>query len=146
MRCLFSMFAEDVDLIPPESFAELLRMLRGQTENAMHAVAGLWDAMDKGEYAHDLLTKVKRFNGGLFKDPSAFLINVLQLGLLIEAADWKQVEPGIFSTLLERALDKRQRHKLGVHYTPRAYVKRLVTPKIIKIFSLHQLDFSTERF
>jgi len=57
----------------------------------------------------------------------------VQLSLLIEAAqaDWKQVEPAIFGTLLERALDKRQRHKLGAHYTPRAYVERLVTPTIM---------------
>jgi len=61
-------------------------------------------------------------------------LDALQLGLLIEAAtaDWKQVEPAIFGTLLERALDKRQRHKLGAHYTPRAYVERLVTPTIME--------------
>jgi len=134
MRCLFSMFAEDVDLIPKRSFTELLIKLRGHPEDAEHALAGLWDAMDKGEYAHALLTRVKRFNGGLFKDPSALPLNALQLGLLIEAgeADWRQVEPAIFGTLLERALDKRQRHKLGAHYTPRAYVERLVTPTIME--------------
>ena len=134
MRCLFSMFAEDVDLIPRGSFTDLLRKLRGHPQDAEHALAGLWQAMDKGEYAHALLTKVKKFNGGLFRDPSALPLNNLQLGLLIEAAeaDWKQVEPAIFGTLLERALDKRQRHKLGAHYTPRAYVQRLVTPTIIE--------------
>jgi len=134
MRCLFSMFAEDVDLIPRGSFTDLLRKLRGHPQDAEHALAGLWQAMDKGEYAHALLTKVKKFNGGLFRDPSALPLNDLQLGLLIEAAeaDWKQVEPAIFGTLLERALDKRQRHKLGAHYTPRAYVQRLVTPTIIE--------------
>ena len=134
MRCLFSMFAEDVDLIPKGSFTDLLCKLRGHPQDAEHALAGLWQAMDKGEYAHALLTKVKKFNGGLFKDPSALPLNTLQLGLLIEAAeaDWKQVEPAIFGTLLERALDKRQRHKLGAHYTPRAYVQRLVTPTIIE--------------
>lgn len=134
MRCLFSMFAEDVDLIPKRSFTELLIKLRGHPEDAEHALAGLWGAMDKGDYAHALLTKVKRFNGGLFKDPSALPLNALQLGLLIEAAeaDWRQVEPAIFGTLLERALDKRQRHKLGAHYTPRAYVERLVTPTIME--------------
>ncbi len=134
MRCLFSMFAEDVDLIPRGSFTDLLRKLRGHPQDAEHALAGLWQAMDKGEYAHALLTKVKKFNGGLFRDPSALPLNDLQLGLLIEAAeaDWKQVEPAIFGTLLERALDKRQRHKLGAHYTPRAYVQRLITPTIIE--------------
>ncbi len=134
MRCLFSMFAEDVELIPRDSFTELLKRLKGHPEDAEQALAGLWEAMDKGEYAHAFTQKVKKFNGGLFHDPSALPLNHLQLGLLIEAAeaDWKQVEPAIFGTLLERALDKRQRHKLGAHYTPRAYVERLVTPTIME--------------
>ncbi|MDT5121250.1 MAG: hypothetical protein QOC96_732 [Acidobacteriota bacterium] len=57
-----------------------------------------------------------------------------QLELLIGAsrADWKDVEPAIFGTLLERALDPHERHKLGAHYTPRAYVERLVMPTIIE--------------
>jgi hypothetical protein len=56
------------------------------------------------------------------------------LDLLIAAgrADWRDVEPAIFGTLLERALDPRERHKLGAHYTPRAYVERLVLPTVIE--------------
>lgn len=42
------------------------------------------------------------------------------------------MEPAIFGTLLERALDPVERHKLGAHYTPRAYVERLVMPAIIE--------------
>lgn len=42
------------------------------------------------------------------------------------------MEPAIFGTLLERALDARERHKLGAHYTPRAYVERLVMPTVIE--------------
>jgi hypothetical protein len=34
--------------------------------------------------------------------------------------------------LLERALDPVERHKLGAHYTPRAYVERLVRPAVIE--------------
>ncbi|MCF2905525.1 class I SAM-dependent DNA methyltransferase [Octadecabacter sp. CECT 8868] len=134
MRCLFSMFAEDVDLIPRESFTELLRKLRGHPEHAQPALQGLWQTMDTGGFSQTLMTDLKRFNGGLFKEADALPLDNLQLGLLIEAAeaDWKQVEPAIFGTLLERALDKRQRHKLGAHYTPRAYVERLVTPTIME--------------
>lgn len=53
---------------------------------------------------------------------------LLQLTLLADAAslDWSQVDSAIFGTLLERALDKVERHRLGAHYTPRAYVERLV--------------------
>ena len=134
MRCLFSMFAEDVDLIPRGCFTELLRKLRGHPEHAEPALKGLWDSMNTGGFSQVLMQDLKRFNGGLFKEAEALPLNDLQLGLLIEAAeaDWKQVEPAIFGTLLERALDKRQRHKLGAHYTPRAYVQRLVTPTIIE--------------
>ena len=134
MRCLFSMFAEDVDLIPRGSFTELLHKLRGHPEHAQPALKGLWETMNTGGFSQVLMQDLKRFNGGLFKDAEALPLNALQLGLLIEAAeaDWKQVEPAIFGTLLERALDKRQRHKLGAHYTPRAYVQRLVTPTIIE--------------
>src|SRR5690606_30813511 len=57
-----------------------------------------------------------------------------QITLLIEAAraKWEHVEPAIFGTLLERALDPAERHKLGAHYTPRAYVERLVLPTVIE--------------
>jgi hypothetical protein len=57
-----------------------------------------------------------------------------QLELLINAAEanWSAVEPAIFGTLLERALDKDERARLGAHYTPRAYVERLVLPTIVE--------------
>jgi hypothetical protein len=42
------------------------------------------------------------------------------------------VEPAIFGTLLERALDPTERHALGAHYTPRAYVERLVLPTVVE--------------
>lgn len=43
-------------------------------------------------------------------------------------SDWSQVDPSIFGTLLERALNRQERHRLGAHYTPRAYVEPLVKP------------------
>ncbi len=134
MRCLFSMFAEDVELIPRQSFTDLLRKLRGRPEHAQPSLEGLWQTMNEGGFSQVLMQDLKRFNGGLFTEASALPLDNLQLGLLIEAAeaDWKQVEPAIFGTLLERALDKRQRHKLGAHYTPRPYVERLVTPTIME--------------
>ncbi len=134
MRCLFSMFAEDVDLIPKRSFTELLIKLQSHPEHAQPSLQGLWETMDTGGFSQILMTDLKRFNGGLFKEADALPLNDIQLSLLIEAAesDWKQVEPAIFGTLLERALDKKQRHKLGAHYTPRAYVERLVTPTIME--------------
>lgn len=134
MRCLFTMFAEDVELIPTASFTKTLHELRGHPEHAAPTLQALWETMDKGGFSTVLKTDLLRFNGGLFKDAEALPLDNVQLGLLIEAAeaDWRLVEPAIFGTLLERALDKRQRHKLGAHYTPRSYVERLVVPTIME--------------
>ena len=69
-----------------------------------------------------------------FKNQEALALTAAQADLLILAAEatWADVEPAIFGTLLERALSPRERHKLGAHYTPRAYVERLVMPTVIE--------------
>ncbi len=134
MRCLFTMFAEDVELIPLGSFTELLHSLKGEVHNFPDMVRALWEAMDQGTFSPILRKKLRRFNGGLFEDCEALPLTEEQLALLIEAskANWREVEPAIFGTLLERALDPIERHKLGAHYTPRAYVERLVMPTVIE--------------
>ena len=136
MRCLFTMFAEDVALIPKDSFSGLLASYAATEElRALlpDALQSLWHTMDKGGFAPDLRAKLRRFNGQLFHEASALPLNVDQLTLLREAAkaDWAEVEPAIFGTLLERALDPKERHSLGAHYTPRRYVERLVVPAVV---------------
>ncbi|MEN5206684.1 DNA methyltransferase [Stenotrophomonas terrae] len=134
MRCLFTMFAEDVKLLPHDSFRELLTRHAEQPDIAMRMLAQLWRDMDSGGFSAVIAVNVLRFNGKLFKQPDTLPLDTAQLILLIEAAraDWKHVEPAIFGTLLERALSPGERHKLGAHYTPRAYVERLVLPTVIE--------------
>jgi len=133
MRCLFTMFAEDVGLLMRGGFTGLLDSLRETPEHFVPMVEELWDRMNRGGFSTTLRTNILKFNGGLFQDASAIALTRDQVQLLIEAAksDWRDVEPAIFGTLLERALDPIERHKLGAHYTPRAYVERLVMPTII---------------
>ncbi|MDA8261017.1 MAG: class I SAM-dependent DNA methyltransferase [Betaproteobacteria bacterium] len=133
-RCLFSMFAEDVGLIPKASFTELLKSLKDDTAQFVPLVGALWSEMDVGGFSVVLRQTLPRFNGKLFKTPEVLPLSKQQIGLLLEAskADWTLVEPAIFGTLLERALDPLERHALGAHYTPRAYVDRLVQPTVIE--------------
>lgn len=134
MRCLFTMFAEDIGLLVKDGFTDLLESMKGAPEQFVPMVEELWGHMNLGGFSTILRTNVLQFNGGLFEDSSALPLTQDQLLLLIEAAkcDWRDVEPAIFGTLLERALDPVERHKLGAHYTPRAYVERLVMPTIIE--------------
>jgi len=62
------------------------------------------------------------------------------IDLYAAATDWSAVEPSIFGTLLTRALDSRERHKLGAEYTPRSYVERLNRriPEMLIYLSCHK--------
>jgi hypothetical protein len=142
-RCLFSMFAEDVGLLPKDAegaggFVGLLKRHRDDPATLHKMMAVLWADMDRGGFSAALATELLRFNGKLFKGWQAsdyvLPLDRAQIdGLLAAAsANWREVEPAIFGTLLERALDPAERHALGAHYTPRAYVERLVLPTVVE--------------
>jgi hypothetical protein len=134
MRCLFTMFAEDVGLLPEKSFKEILEECEKNPDIFRHDVTQLWEAMNGGGWAHALKRDVKKFNGEFFKSCAALPLGREEIGELRQAASytWKEVDPSIFGTLLEQALDPDERKRLGAHYTPRAYVERLVIATIIE--------------
>jgi SAM-dependent methyltransferase len=132
-RCLFTMFAEDVKLLPEKSFRDVLQRCVVEPGKFKPFLEQLWAAMDTGDFAYAIEQKVPRFNGQFFKDRTAFALGAEEIGELKRAADynWDDVEPAIFGTLLEQALDPVERRQLGAHYTPRAYVERLVMATVI---------------
>lgn len=132
-RTLFTMFAEDVGLLPEKSFRDVLKRCADNPALFGPMVEQLWATMDTGDFAYALEAKVRRFNGQFFKERGTLPLGKAELEELLAAAeaDWKEVEPAIFGTLLEQALDPDERRKLGAHYTPRAYVERLVKATII---------------
>jgi hypothetical protein len=134
MRCLFTMFAEDVNLLPEDSFTNVLKRCEEDPTRFAPMVGQLWEAMDKGEFAYALEMKVKRFNGEFFRSKGVLSLGKEEIADLREAASyrWQDVDPSIFGTLLEQALDENERRRLGAHYTPRAYVERLVVATILE--------------
>lgn len=134
MRCVFSCFAEDVGLLPQRLFERTLQTARiaGGPEHVGHVLTQLWQTMDAGgSFGADL---VHRFNGHFFKTVESLPLLPDDIDLLIDAAryDWSRVEPSIFGTLLVRALDPVERHRLGAEYTPREYIERLVEPTVVE--------------
>lgn len=133
-RCLFTMFAEDIRLLPQNGFMDLLKRVKPSPQGFPVLISALWKEMATGtHYSALLFQEIAHFNGGLFENTTALPLSAAQLDMLIEAAesDWSGVEPSIFGTLLTRALDSRERHKLGAEYTPRSYVERLIRPIIL---------------
>jgi hypothetical protein len=142
-RCLFSMFAEDVGLLPRSdngqgAFLALLQRWRDEPPTLCQMLRVLWTDMDSGGFSPALAHTVLRFNGKLFKGHAAadYVLPLTRVHIdgLLDAAgsNWREVEPAIIGTLLERALDPAERHALGAHYTPRAYVERLVLPTVVE--------------
>jgi hypothetical protein len=133
MRCIFTMFAEDVDLLKGEVFTKALKDRWIAYPPAFKSeIETLWQTMNTGgSFGFE---RILRFNGSFFAQAIAFDLPKAQLEVLYEAAqkDWSAVEPAIFGTLLERALDKKERSRLGAHYTPRSYVERLVRPVVME--------------
>jgi len=134
MRVIFTMFAEDVELIPRRSFKALLEECVVNPNRFAATLAQAWEAMDAGGYAIGLKADVKRFNGSFFRNRAVIALGREEIGELLQAAahDWRNVEPAIFGTLLEQALDPAERRRLGAHYTPRAHVERLVIATVIE--------------
>jgi len=108
IRCLFTMFAEDVGLLPAKCFQDILTdAVADPNPKAFPSMAqDLWQLMNTGGYSARLRDELKRFNGNLFTYAEALPLDHEQLGILLAAAkaDWREVEPAIFGTLLERAL------------------------------------------
>lgn len=133
MQCLFTMFVEDIGFLGPHLFEKYLEdhWLKDPS-TFKNGVEELWQRMDKGFNDKISGVDILQFNGALFKNAKAFDLEREEVALLFETAraDWSRVEPSIFGTLLERALTPSERHRLGAHYTPRAYIERLLRPTL----------------
>jgi len=139
MRCIFCMFAEDVDLLPRGKFTKLLEECRSSPRTLVRLLGELWQKMDNADHRERFFsyfaTEIRHFNGNLYRNARVLQLGQEEIGELIAAAkhDWIDVDPAIFGTLLEQALDKEERRKLGAHYTPRAYVQRLVEATMMEV-------------
>ena len=139
MRMVFCMFAQSVELLPTKTaFTELLGACHTNPPSFVPLVGDMWRTMDRGGFSAGLRADVKRFNGGLFAPgahgpPEPLPLDAEMIDLLVIASkrDWSNVEPAIFGTLLENAIQKKDRARLGAHFTPRAFVERLVQPALM---------------
>jgi len=84
-RCLFTMFAEDVGLLPRRSFSDLLEKHRDRSDVLVRQLEILWANMDRGEFSPLLERTLLRFNGKLFKDRRALPLSSGQNDLLAAA-------------------------------------------------------------
>ncbi|MDQ3023387.1 MAG: class I SAM-dependent DNA methyltransferase [bacterium] len=133
MKLVFCMFAEDIGLLKQRFFTEILNNTRHDASPgaAQPYLAELFSKMDSG--GNVLATAIPPFNGGLFDGSPPLPLqngeaNVLRLAA---AQDWSMIQPAIFGTLLERAIDPARRQQLGAHYTHPDDIMKVIEPVVL---------------
>ena len=130
-RLIFSMFAEDVGLLPNNVFNKMLTAAASHPESFEAYARDLFRSMSKGGTA--AFEVINWFNGGLFDDDSTLPLEKTEIDLLLRSAelDWTWIEPSIFGTLFERGLDPDKRSQQGAHYTDPDTIMKIVQPVVL---------------
>ncbi len=131
VRLMFTLFAEDVHLIPRDTFKRLIEAALDNPEDFQPMCEQLFAAMKTGGLT--IAGRIPYINGGVFEDTSAPALKLRELQILHDASkrNWRQIDPTIFGTLFELVINPRQRWQLGAHYTPLADILDVVEPVIL---------------
>lgn len=132
VRTMFTLFAEDVDLIPEGTFGRLLAAAHKYPEDFRPMCEQLFAAMSTGGLT--VAGRIPYINGGVFENTSAPDLKLKEIGLLQGASrrSWRQIDPTIFGTLFELVIDPTKRWQLGAHYTPLADILDVVQPVVMR--------------
>lgn len=141
IQTTWTLFAEDLGLIPSNRFANLLRDLSLDARGAKQRIPGREvqsfltsmnsrNAIDRSE---GVLEGLPYVNGGLLESVPYIPLNSFDLDLLVQASkyDWRYVNPTIFGSLFEGCLGDRRR-QFGAHYTHEQDIMQIVEPTILK--------------
>ena len=89
--------------------------------------------LDGDWWFHAGADQIAQFNGDLFNVVDTVELSTVALQRLGEACErnWRDIEPSIFGTLFERALDASKRAQTGAHYTGTDDIELVVEPVVM---------------
>ena len=132
-QIVFCLYAEDAGLLPEGLFTRIVREQFRNPARFNQAVANLFGQMaDGGLFGAD---EIPHFNGDLFNSAADTVeLSTTALQRLGEATrkNWRNIEPSIFGTLFERALDASKRSQLGAHYTGADDIMLVIDPVVME--------------
>jgi hypothetical protein len=131
MKLLFAFFAEDMRILPGDMMTKSLGECIFTPHEFPERMRALFRVMNEGGYFG--LTRIPRFNGGLFANDDVLPLTADEIQFLYEAAklNWREIEPAIFGTLFERSIDPGKRAQLGLHYTSKDDIRLIVEPVLM---------------
>ena len=131
VRLLFSLFAEDMGLLPENLFTQIVNKHQDNYQDLQPVIQELFTKMRVGGTFG--MWKIRYFDGTLFDDDFVPEIPHDLGKVLLQAAnqDWSSVDPSIFGTLFERIIDESKRAQLGAHYTSEDDIMLIVEPVLM---------------
>ncbi len=146
LQMVLSMFAEDVNLLPNQIFTRIIEELSNEpgggdmlVARSYDLIGGLFREMNmQGETPGGFYKGVDYFNGGLFDTiyPIELTKHEIEQVKTATRSFWQNVNPAIFGSIFEKALETTERHKLGAHYTHETDIKKIVDPVIVQPWNL----------
>jgi SAM-dependent methyltransferase len=132
LQCVLAMFSEDHGLLPRDLFVSCIQdCINGAS--AYDVLGGLFREMNQpGITPAGRYKGVDYFNGGLFSVIHPIELTREELNFLDNCAreNWDKIRPSIFGNIFEGAIDPKQRHAHGIHFTSEADIRQIVRPTI----------------
>lgn len=138
LQCVWSMFAEDLHMLPSHVFTRVVQELAGDpSKSSADDLGRLFEILaTKGPRPeHGIYEGTPYANGSLFDRPARVHLVPEELELLAKAAgefNWRKVEPAIFGGLLQGALGRERQWAFGAHYTHEADILKIVLPTVVE--------------
>lgn len=130
-QLIFCLYAEDAGLLRWQLLTQAVDHQYDNPAGFDRAVRELFQHMADGEQW--AFFNVAYFNGDLFHSIETVELSAPALERLSEACrqNWTNIEPSIFGTLFERALDASKRAQLGAHFTSEQDIMLVVEPVVL---------------
>ena len=130
-QLVFCLYSEDAGLLPDGLFTRIVGQHYRNPETFDEAIRSLFILMATGGHAG--ADQIAHFNGDLFNVVDTVELSTVALQRLGEACErnWRDIEPSIFGTLFERALDASKRAQTGAHYTGADDIELVVEPVVM---------------
>ena len=130
-QLVFCLYSEDAGLLPDGLFTRIVAQHYRNPATFDRAIQSLFTQMASGGFSG--ADEIAQFNGDLFNTVDTVELSTVALQRLGEACEknWRDIEPSIFGTLFERALDASKRAQTGAHYTGAEDIELVVEPVVM---------------
>ena len=131
-QLVFCLYSEDAGLLPEGLFTRIVAQYYRDPATFDRAIRSLFAQMATGGFSG--ADEIAHFNGDLFNVVDTVELSTNARQRLGEACkrNWRDIEPSIFGTLFERALDASNRAQMGAHYTGAKDIELVVEPVVMK--------------